>query len=340
MKQVNPAYIFKKPMFWTFNVSPTFMSLPSDYKTLGLRNIEIQPVNKVNNVFLLIYIRKEYNVYEVVDDGDGNDVRGAKNEEESAHQQWLWWDIIDVNDDVGSFCAKVEEKTNEWIDDKNNENGYIKGDLGWIKKPNPQAPPPEEEEEEDEELIDEDKTTINLFNCYVVVTYDQVLNTIVFRIVESGLRMDDEGEEILYYINVQPSVEWLRDQMNSEQRTEFRDDLFLFDHEKEKFFNFLNLEIPVDDANVTQLTDAQVFHNVWNHKTLFIHSSFSLNEYGYLGSENEFYTKPSKLFKYDGRSPDIRLWASLDGKNPVILHNVDFSVELELIANVKYPNKY
>jgi hypothetical protein len=337
MEQVNPAYIFKPPMFWTFNLSPTFMSLPSDYKTLGLRNIEVQPVIKIDSILITIYMRKEFNVYEVDDDGHGNDVRGAKNEEDSAHQQWIWWDIIDVNDDVGSFCAKVEERTNEWIDDENVKNGYIKGDLGWIKKPNASQPPQEEEEEE---LIDEDETTIGLLNCYVVVTYDHVHNDVVFRIVEKGLHTNTEAEEILYYINVQPSMDWIRDQMEREHMKEFRDDLFYFDHEKDRFFNFLNQEIPAADAIVTPLTDGQVFHNVWDHKTLFIHSSFSLNEYGYLGSENEFYTKPSKLYKYDGRSPDIRLWASLDGKNPVVLNNVDFSVELELIANVKYPNQY
>jgi hypothetical protein len=326
-------------MFWTFNLSPTFMSLPSDYKTLGLRNIEVSSVVKVNDVLITVYIRKEFNVYEVVDDGYGNDVRGAKDEAKSASEHWWWWEVVDVKNDVESFCAKVEKGINEYIDDNNFTKGYIKGDLGWIKKPVPSTPS-QEEEEADEEPVEEDKTTINLLNCYAKVTYDRVHNKVMFEIIDKSLTINTEEQEILYFINVQPSMTWLRDQMNRDQKKEARDDLFLFDHEKERFFRFLNQEIPADDAPIVPLSDKQEFHNVWNYENLYIHASFSLNEYGYLGSENEFYTRPSKLYKYDGRSPDIRLWASLDGKNPVILHNVDFTVELELICNVKYPNQY
>jgi hypothetical protein len=328
-------------MFWTFNLSPTFMSLPSDYKTLGLRNIEVQPVVKVKDVLIAVYLRKEFNVYEVAQDADGDDVRGDKIEDDSAFQHVIFCvDELSVDNNVGMFCAKVEKALDEFIDEWNIEHGYIKGDLGWIKKPVTPSPPPTGEEEEDEELIVEDENTIELMNCYAKVTYDRVYNKVVFQIISRSFHINTEEEELLYFISVQPSMSWIRDQIDAKDRKKYRDDLVLFDHERERFYMFLNQDIPADNAPIAPLSYRQEFLNVWNYENLYIHASFSMNEYGYLGSENEFYTRPSKLYKYDGRSPDIRLWASLDGKNPIILNNIDFTVELELICNVKYPNQY
>jgi hypothetical protein len=77
----------------------------------------------------------------------------------------------------------------------------------------------------------------------------------------------------------------------------------------------------------------QIFENVWDRKTLFLHASFVTNTTsGYLGRGGEFYPKPSKMYRHDNR-PDFFVETSLDGYHPVKLPYENWILELSCILD-------
>ena len=47
------------------------------------------------------------------------------------------------------------------------------------------------------------------------------------------------------------------------------------------------------------------FQNVWNRESLFVHASFvNGTSFQVLSKNGEFYTKPSKMYRFNGNSPD------------------------------------
>lgn len=76
------------------------------------------------------------------------------------------------------------------------------------------------------------------------------------------------------------------------------------------------------------------FENVWNRESLFVHASFvNGTSFQVLGKNGEFYTKPSKMYRFNGNSPDFYFELSYDGIHPIPHKFARFVVQLAYIYN-------
>lgn len=77
-----------------------------------------------------------------------------------------------------------------------------------------------------------------------------------------------------------------------------------------------------------------IFNNVWNRKSLFVHASFvNGTSFQVLGKSGEFYPKPSKMYRFNGNSPDFYFELSYDGIHPIQHKFARFIVQLSYIYN-------
>jgi hypothetical protein len=99
--------------------------------------------------------------------------------------------------------------------------------------------------------------------------------------------------------------------------------------EDDDFWHMLNTTKPTPS---TVSGDEIEFKNVWDRKTLFLHSSFVSNTTaGYVGRGGEFYPKPSKMYKTD--TQEFYVETSLDGYRPIPLPYENWILELALIVD-------
>jgi hypothetical protein len=80
-----------------------------------------------------------------------------------------------------------------------------------------------------------------------------------------------------------------------------------------------------------------IFPNVWNRRDLYIHGSFvNYTKFRYLGRNNEFYPKPSKIYSFDDfQAMQFYFEVSFDAMRPVSFPYVNFEVELSFIIDAK-----
>jgi hypothetical protein len=103
------------------------------------------------------------------------------------------------------------------------------------------------------------------------------------------------------------------------------------------FWGFMNT---VPDASYNKPIDIDgdwTFLYVWNRRDLYIHGSFvNYTKFHYLGRNDEFYPKPSKIYSFDDfQAMQFYFEVSYDAMRPVRLFNVDFEVELAFIIDAK-----
>ena len=76
------------------------------------------------------------------------------------------------------------------------------------------------------------------------------------------------------------------------------------------------------------------FLDVWNRESMFVHASFvNTNSFKVLGQAGEFYPKPSKMYRFNGNSPEIWFELSYDGITPRKNKFARFIIELAFIYN-------
>ena len=76
------------------------------------------------------------------------------------------------------------------------------------------------------------------------------------------------------------------------------------------------------------------FTNVWNRRDIFVHASFvNGTSFQFLGRNGEFYPKPSKMYRFNGNSPDFYFELSYDGIHPQKHKFARFIVQLAFIYN-------
>ena len=106
----------------------------------------------------------------------------------------------------------------------------------------------------------------------------------------------------------------------------------------EKFFKKKNAELPVyvEVLNNRDGTNRYDFANVWNREFLFVHASFvNGTSFNYLGRSGEFYTKPSKMYRFGGSSQQFYFEVSYDGRTPVKDRIGVFCIDLAFIYHDK-----
>ena len=82
------------------------------------------------------------------------------------------------------------------------------------------------------------------------------------------------------------------------------------------------------------ISDSFDFYNVWNRESLFVHASFvNGTSFQVLGKSGEFYPKPSKMYRFNGNSPDFYFELSYDGIHPIQHKFARFIVQLAYIYN-------
>ena len=91
------------------------------------------------------------------------------------------------------------------------------------------------------------------------------------------------------------------------------------------------------NTTTTYLIDPKsqfTFLDVWNRESLFVHASFvNGTSFQVLGTNGEFYTKPSKMYRFNGNSPEFYFELSHDGIHPVKHRFARFIVQLSFIYN-------
>lgn len=96
------------------------------------------------------------------------------------------------------------------------------------------------------------------------------------------------------------------------------------------FLKFFNQEI-----TQSLVGDAIKFHNVWDRKTLYIHSDVVTNtNYLLMDREGTFYRKPSKIYQYNYNGNVFRIWVSFDGKTKANLLYENVEIALAFFADV------
>ena len=87
-------------------------------------------------------------------------------------------------------------------------------------------------------------------------------------------------------------------------------------------------------AYLNTIRDSFDFNNVWNRESLFVHASFvNGTSFQVLGKSSEFYPKPSKMYRFNGNSPDFYFELSYDGIHPIPHKFARFVVQLAYIYN-------
>ena len=96
------------------------------------------------------------------------------------------------------------------------------------------------------------------------------------------------------------------------------------------FLKFFNQEITesLNDSTIT-------FRNVWDRKTLYIHSDVVTNtNYLLMDREGTFYRKPSKIYQYNYNGNVFRIWLSFDGKTKANILYENVEIALAFFADV------
>lgn len=98
------------------------------------------------------------------------------------------------------------------------------------------------------------------------------------------------------------------------------------------FLKFFNQEIT---NSLTGDNAPIIFHNVWDRKTLYIHSDVVTNtNYLLMDREGTFYRKPSKIYQYNYNGNVFRIWLSFDGKTKANLLYENVEIALAFFADV------
>lgn len=97
------------------------------------------------------------------------------------------------------------------------------------------------------------------------------------------------------------------------------------------FLKFFNQEITESLTGYNKIT----FRNVWDRKTLYIHSDVVTNtNYLLMDREGTFYRKPSKIYQYNYNGNVFRIWLSFDGKTKANLLYENVEIALAFFADV------
>ena len=104
----------------------------------------------------------------------------------------------------------------------------------------------------------------------------------------------------------------------------------------EEFLHFLNQRD--DDESYEEQSELKlehVYENVWDRGYIEFHATFSDSKRQFIGVNNEFYYKPSLLFKApkDGSVFNIRF--TTDGKTPILPRYCRFIIQLCFVINYK-----
>lgn len=96
------------------------------------------------------------------------------------------------------------------------------------------------------------------------------------------------------------------------------------------FFKFFNQE------TTTYLNGNKItFDNVWDRRTLYIHSDVVKNtNYLLMDREGTFYRKPSKIYQYNYNGNVFHIWVSFDGKTRANLLYENVEIALAFFADV------
>ncbi len=97
------------------------------------------------------------------------------------------------------------------------------------------------------------------------------------------------------------------------------------------FFKFLNQE------TITYLSGNEItFDNVWDRRTLYIHSDVVNNtNYLLMDREGTFYRKPSKIYEHGYNGNVFHIWVSFDGKTRANLLYENVEIALAFYADVE-----
>lgn len=101
------------------------------------------------------------------------------------------------------------------------------------------------------------------------------------------------------------------------------------------YMNFLKFFNQNSTASFNINNNYITLTNVWDRKTLYIHSDVVTNtNYLLMDREGTFYRKPSKLFQYNYNGNVFHIWLSFDGKTKANLLYENVEIALAFFADV------
>lgn len=160
----------------------------------------------------------------------------------------------------------------------------------------------------------------------------ELMNLIKNRIAKT---LSDEPIEFAWYYNYRNQelsiAIYEKENMDSNKYgMQFVVDL---DYEEESACGLLEL-LNTTSQYLNTINSEFDFQNVWNRESLFVHASFvNGTSFQVLGKNGEFYTKPSKMYRFNGNSPDFYFELSYDGIHPIPHKFARFIVQLAYIYN-------
>lgn len=105
-----------------------------------------------------------------------------------------------------------------------------------------------------------------------------------------------------------------------------------FRHCFRNFLKFFNQ----DESTTLVNGEKIVFDNVWDRKTLYIHSDVVKNtNYLLMDREGTFYRKPSKIYEHGYNGNVFHIWVSFDGKTRANLLYENVEIALTFYADVE-----
>ena len=106
----------------------------------------------------------------------------------------------------------------------------------------------------------------------------------------------------------------------------------------ENFLQFLNQDTENNEGIEEMMSSKKTFEykNVWDRDYIEFHASFSESRKSFLGLNNEFYHKPSLLFKCPNDGPVFHIGFYInDGRTPILPRYCRFIIQLCFLINCK-----
>ena len=285
------------PPYYTFHVPPTWQSIPSQNKSIGVRRFSCIPKS--------YYIELAYAVF--IPNADGKN-------------------LTYVDTDFIYFTAQSENTSEEIMTNVTNmlnesiEKLYAacEGDARFEDRKPPKLKYDIAGSEYRIYVLDdsvqghESETIVCIYPCGQAKRFEEL-----FSISEDGYTAMSFKALYAQFLN---EGEELFQTGKDDMDTPFKN-----------FNRFFNQ--PTRQQYI--LNNSTTLTNVWDRRNLYVHSDIaSHTTNSFLCRINDFYYKPSKLYVWTDSSPKFRVWFSFDGINPSNFYHEDFILELCYLADV------
>ncbi len=282
------------PPYYTFHVPPTWQSIPSQNKSIGLRRFSCIPKS--------YYIELAYSIFIPIENTNklgciGNDFIYFTAQSENTSEEIMTNVMNMLNESIENMYAVLGENFNALVPPK------IKYDIDGSEYRIYVA----------DNFVHayDSKTIVCIYPCGQKKRFNEIFQTL------TECTVDEFNARYASFLN------------DGEQLFQTgQDDMDKPFQNFNRFFNQPTRQQYILN-NYTTLTNVWDRRNLYVHSDIASHTSNS-----FLCRINDFYYKPSKLYVWTDSSPKFKVWFSFDGINPINFYHEEFILELCYLADV------